>query len=224
MEKLIKWIEENSADGAKLEEAKQLVQELDVTPKSREEAAKLIDSNQHIKSELDSRISKSVDNATEKFKESKLPEILEEEREKIRKELNPEETPEQKEIRELRERLNKQESVVQTEQRKAELRAKAKEIGIDPLRAERYVAYGDDAEKMLTEDAELLQTQINQRIEDEIKKRYGGAPPLKGDEKPANQLEDLKRQYDEAMQSRDAGKAMEIKEQIRKAQKTRTQE
>lgn len=205
---LMEWIEKNAAEGANLEEAKKLVEGANL-PQSKEEAAKLVEDNQYIKSELDSRVSKSVENATERFKENKLPDILKEEREKIRQELNPEETEEQKRIRELQEKVQSFETEKQREQRKAQLREKAKELGYDPLKAERYVAFGDDADKMLEQDAKEFQSTIDTKVNEYIKQKYGGKPPEAPTEKGENamsrsQFEDL-----------GADKKMEFMRQVR---------
>lgn len=185
---LMEWIEKNAAEGADLQEAKKLVEGMPKLPQSKEEAAKVVEDNQYIKSELDSRISKSVDNALKKFEETKLPEREKEIRERVQKELNPEETPEQKRVRELEEKLQNYDKERQTEKRKAELREKAKELGFDPLKAERYAAFGEDAEAELEKDVNELQTQINSKLEEEIKKRYGGKEPEAPPEKNENSI------------------------------------
>lgn len=188
MEKLLEWIKNNVKEDADVGEAEKLVQGLVKLPESREEAAKLLDENKTLKAELDARISKSVDNAIERYEEKKLPEKEKELQEKIRKELNPEETEEQKRIRELQEKLQAMETKEQTEQRKAQLRAKAKELGFDPIKAERYAAFGEDAEKILEEDAEWFKSSINSGIEKTIKERFGGKVPEAPKEKTENTI------------------------------------
>lgn len=184
---LMEWIEKNAAEGANLEEAKKLVEGANL-PQSKEDAAKLVEDNQYLKSELDSRVSKSVENATERFKENKLPDILKEEREKIRQELNPEETEEQKRIRELQEKVQSFETEKQKEQRKAQLREKAKELGYDPLDAENYVAFGDKAEEMLEKHSKKFQSTVDTKVNEYIKQKYGGKPPEAPTEKSENAM------------------------------------
>lgn len=174
---ILEWIEKNAAEGADLQEAKKLVEGLKKMPESREEAAKLVEENQHIKAELDSRISKSVDNSLKKYEESKLPEKEKEIRERVQKELNPEETPEQKELRELKEWKQQQEQREKRLAKENELMEKAKELGFDPLKAKRYAAFGDDADKILEQDVKDFQDQINSKVDEQIKQRYGGKPP-----------------------------------------------
>ncbi len=188
MEQLLEWIKNNAAEGANVEEAEKLVQGLTKLPENREEAAKLLDEDKTLKSELDARISKSVDNAIERYEQNKLPEKEKELRDKVQKELNPEETEEQRKIRELNEKLEAMESKEQTEQRKAQLRTKAKELGFDPIKAERYAAFGEDAEKVLEEDAEWFKSSINNEVEKSIKERYGGKVPEAPKEKTENTM------------------------------------
>ena len=175
MEKLLAWLKENLKDGVNFDEAKTLVDEL--IPQSKEDAEKLIDSNKALKSEIDSRISRSVDNALERYREKKEPELEKTIRERVQKELNPEETPEQKRIRELEEKLNTVERREQLETRRAGLRKKAAEIGYDPLMAEQFAAFGDDAESALIKNHEYIQGFIKTGLETETKKRFGGQPP-----------------------------------------------
>ena len=215
MKELLKWIEKNSKEGVDLKEAQELVSSLQINIDSREKAADFIDQNSHVKAELDSRISKSVDNALERFKENKLPGMIEEEKEKIRKELNPEETPEQKKIRELEERLKLKDEKDMVEQKKAELRQKAKDIDFDPLKAERYHVYGEEAEKMLMEDVEFFNNSIKEKVDSVIKNKYGNRAP-EGDSKPKTQRSEVEQAYQEAMKSGDVQKAFMLKEQLAK--------
>lgn len=216
MEKLIKWIEKNSAEGADIQEAKKLVEDVAVSIQSREDADKFIESNKFVKAELDSKISKSVENAIERFKETKLPSMLESEKEKIRKELNPEETPEQKRIRELEQKIQAQEERENNESRKSYLRNKAKEINFDPIRAERYSVYGDDAEKILLEDVEFFQTHIKTQVETELKNKYGNKPPVVGSQRTMTPRAEVEDNYKKALQTGDGTKAFMLKEQLAK--------
>lgn len=187
MSDILEFIEKN-AEGVDLEEAKKLVSGYIKKPDNKEEAEKMIEEVQQIKSVLDSRISKSVEHATERFKESKLPEILKEEKEKIRAELQPQETEEQKRIRELQEKISSFEKEKQIESKKAELRAKAKELGFDPLKAERYAVYGDEATDILSKDVEDINGLVNSKVEEMIKTKYGGHAPDAPGEKKQNTM------------------------------------
>ena len=207
---ILEWIEKNMAEGANLEEAKKLVEGLPKLPESREEATKLVDENQHIKAELDSRISKSVDNSLKKYEETKLPEKEKEIRDRVQKELNPEETPEKKEIRELTEWKQQQQQREKTLAKENELMEKAKELGFDPLKAKRYAVFGDDAEKILEQDVKDEQTRIDSKVDEQIKKKYGGkapeAPPDKNENAISREELDAKSVKDRMEFIKDGGK------------------
>lgn len=208
---ILEWIEKNMAEGADLEEAKKLVKGTNL-PQSKEDAAKLVESNQFLKSELDSRVSKSVENATERFKENKLPDILKEEREKIRKELNPEETPEQKRIRELEEKLGEKDKIEQLNQKKLELREKAKayaeEKGIqyDVTKAEKFAQFGDDAEQVMQDSIDYIDSYSKGLLDSKLKDTYRGNIPKGNSGEPA----DINEQIAEAKKNGDLQKASSL--------------
>jgi acyl-homoserine lactone acylase PvdQ len=105
-------------------------------------------------------------------------------RDDIMKELNPEETPEQKQIRELMEYKAATEKEKQINERKSALRNVAKEIEFDPIKAERYVAYGDKAEEYMKQDAEWLKSSIAAALDGKVKETYDTKTP-KQDEQPS---------------------------------------
>ena len=96
--------------------------------------------------------------------------------EEIRKEFAPkDETPEQKEIRELREWKIANEKKERDNTKKDALRKKAAELGYDPLKAEKLYQL-ENAEDVLIEfvnDFKSLKTK-NEELENKIK--YGGRP------------------------------------------------
>lgn len=89
------------------------------------------------------------------------------------------ETPDQATIRELMEWKTKAEADKQLTVKQAELRAKAKEIGFDVTKADRYAAYGDDAEIQMIADNEYLKTSINTALEKQIKGSFDTKIPAK---------------------------------------------
>ncbi len=115
------------------------------------------------------------------FKENKLPDILKEEREKLIAELNPKETPKDKELRELKEWRIKQELKEKDNVLKTSLMSLGKEIGYDPIRAADFSIYGDEAEAKLKETATYIKETIQKKIEEEINTRLAGRPPTGGD-------------------------------------------
>lgn len=118
--------------------------------------------------------------ALKNFQEKKLPEILKTERENIRKEFAPkEETPEQKELREMREWKQTVLKDKQTDERKAALRKKAADLKYDPLKAEKLYAL-EDAEVVLA-DLASDRAELLKKIEDlEKQAKYGANPPAGG--------------------------------------------
>jgi len=147
------------------------------------------------------------------YKERDYPKELEAEREKIRLELTKgkEETPEQKELREMREWKAATEKEKADEVRKAEIRQKAKDLGLDPLDYEYLYAIPDydahlkkfsEKEKSFREKIEALET----------KGRYG-APDPKGGSAPGPK--DLQAKYDAAEKAGDADTMLAIKDMMR---------
>lgn len=185
---LKEWLEKNSKEGADISEVLKLAEAQEIKIESREKAAELIEKNKYLTAELDAETTKRVDNALEKFKEGKLPELIKSEREKIQKELNPGETAEQKRIRELSEKLDTMQKKEELENKKTALRLKAKELKYDPLKAERYAGFGDDAEKLLENDAKEYETVINNRVNEIIKQKYGGKPPEAANQDTSKQM------------------------------------
>jgi hypothetical protein len=220
---LIDWIEANAKEGADISEAKGMIKEMDVlsTIVGAEKAVDFIKSNPELRKGLDSEVSRAVKSHDERFMETKLPEILKEERSKINAELNPKETPEQKRIRELEERIKAQDEKEILMQRKAALREKAKELEYDPIRAERFAAYGDEAEKMLEEDAEWIKSTFDSRLSKQLTERVGGNPRGGGDA-PASKRDELIASYNEIEKSSDPNKGAKLialKDQIAKIPK-----
>src|SRR5678809_398886 len=99
-----------------------------------------------LRSAYDAALNTEYNRAVKKYEEEKLPEKEKELRESIRQELNPTETEEQKQIRELREKLEAKEEAEALTERKEALRAKAKDFGVDPDIAADFALYGDDGE------------------------------------------------------------------------------
>ena len=135
-------------------------------------------------------VAKHDDEFVQRFNGEKLPKILEEERGKIRaelqKELNPEETPEQKRIRELEEKLAKGEQEKARAERRAELRRKASELGVDayglsPDDIESLADLGDSAEPVLQTLVDRLGEKFNSQLDARVKERFTKSAPSGGD-------------------------------------------
>lgn len=91
------------------------------------------EANKDVLSDLDSIKDTHHQTALGTFKKKELPKLIDAAKEEVRKELNPDETPEQAKIRELEERLNKeQEKNVRAKVRSELLTlATGEEIGLD---------------------------------------------------------------------------------------------
>lgn len=179
---IIEWVKKNAVlkEGASIDELKKL--EKDLNPleniKDINQATDFMNRSPVFKSALDSVISKAVASHDEKFQKEKLPEILKAEKEKLAKELNPEETPEQKQLREMREKMEALENERKRDQIKAELLLKSKEIGFSG-NVEKYLVYGDKAIEVMENDFKEVQGIIAKK-EEEIRKEYFKGNPPKG--------------------------------------------
>ena len=131
----------------------------------------------NIMSALDSRVSSSVNNGVENFKSKGMQEILKAEKEALRKELNPTETPEQIRIRELEEKLSNSEKQSMLSKLQDELSLKAQELDFNTIKAKDYAIWGDKALEKLEADAEWFKTELNNRLSTEIKNKYNKSSP-----------------------------------------------
>jgi hypothetical protein len=230
MEKLLEWVDGNVKEGVDTAEFKEMLSgsvlpEFDGT----EDALGFIRKHPKFNSALDQAINSAVKTHDEKVNNEKLPKMLDEERKKIReelmKELNPEETPEQKQIRELREQVESMAREKSEVALKDKLRSYAKEIGYpDVTAAEKFSVYGENALDALKQEHEFIQQQIKAGIESEIKNRFGDTPPpSKGaGSAPASKVDELVTQYNEIEASNDPEKGMKLialKDQIAKAKR-----
>jgi len=176
---VMEWIKANAKDGANLAEVEEMLDRSKL-PETKEQAWDFIQKNQVFRSALDAEVSRATAAHDVKFMENKFPDILKAEREKLLKELNPQETPEKKEIREIREELAAAKREKEENARKDILRKKAAEIGFDPLRAEKYSVFGDNAEAQLLEDHQYMTGFVKTELEKETKKRFGNTTPAGG--------------------------------------------
>jgi nucleotide-binding universal stress UspA family protein len=202
---LIDWIKENVKEGANLAEAEELYQKENPLQRIEtvEEALSLIKENKTLLKALDHETSKRVDNALERFQENRLPEILKSKEEEIIKSLNPEETPEQKRIRELEEKVKSAEQKEAMQKRRQELREKAKayaeEKGVkfDPSRAEVFASLGDDAENLVIDTIDYFGSYAKEVTDSALKSAYKGGAPKAGGGEPADfnqRIADLKKE------------------------------
>lgn len=181
MKDLLEWIKSNAKEGANIAEAEELVQKSTFDGiTTKEQALDFIGKNKVFTSALDSMVSKAVESHDERFKTEKLPEIVKLEKERLLKELNPEETAEQKRIRELEEKIAASEMRDKELAIKSDLRTKAQELGYDPIRAERFAAFGDKAIDTLVDESNFLTNLIDSKMKEAVKGTLSGPPPKGG--------------------------------------------
>ena len=180
---ILEWVKENAKEGANIAEVEELIERANPINrvKTQAEAEVFINDTPAFKSFFDAYVSRATENHETKFMELKLPEILKEEREKIRKELNPDETDEQKAIRELKEANQRLESDIKRKELVAELRAKAKDYSLPDNIADGFAVYGDDAIENLSKVGDYFKSAIKTGIEEGIKSKFkGSSPPSSG--------------------------------------------
>lgn len=106
------------------------------------------------------------------LRENEFPKLIEAEREKIRKEYAPkDETPEQKELREMREWKSQMLEKEKSFQRKEDLRSKYKDL--DPEIASELYALDD-------EQVDKIMTSMKRKIEAAKNEKFKSGPPLGG--------------------------------------------
>jgi len=177
---LLDWMRTNAKEGANLAEFEELLSGNTIDGiDSKEKALKLLYEQKLLKAAFDSEISKKIANHDDRFREEKLPSLLDAEREKLRAELNPTETPEQQEMRELRLQMQKITAERDMATLRDKLRVKAKELNYDPDRAAKLAIIGDfdQASQMMTDQAEYLQTTLDAERTKFVNEKLGGDPP-----------------------------------------------
>jgi hypothetical protein len=164
----------------KREEARQALEGLDPFKgiQDAEGAVDFIRSNEKLKRGYDKIAQQAVESHKRKFEEEKLPELRNAWKDEVRRELNPEETPEQKRLRELEEQLRQRDEKERRYQLKDKLRAKAKELGFDEELAEQFVyMQTDDHDAVLSTFAERTRALAEKMADEEINKRWPTKTP-----------------------------------------------
>lgn len=173
-EDALQWVEKNVKEDADLEEFRKMIPD-----------AQTLSKHPEIRPLIDSAISIAVNSHDKKFTEEKLPDIIKAEREKLIVELNPEETIEQKQLRETREKIEALEKRDRDNLRKAEIRKKSNELdiaklGLTPEFFEPYSLFGDDAIPTLEAFVQQATTSFTQALEKELASRLGTTAPKAG--------------------------------------------
>lgn len=182
MSALLDWIKANSRDGANFAEVEELIMQGSIEGIStKERALELLKDQKYLKAAYDSEISKKIENHDNRFREEKLPSLLEAERERLRAELNPQETPEQKQLRAMQEKIDSMTAKENKFELEKRLRSKAKELDYDPERATRFAALGENAETFLSEEAGFYKQALEAQREKLVNGALGGNPPAGGE-------------------------------------------
>lgn len=189
MDELTKWLTENVKPGTDIQAGLKLVPGNPMeSVKTKEEALALIEKHPLFRAGLDYHTTTKIEKHDAKFAEEKLPGLLKAEAERIRKELNPEEDPKDKRIRELEEQNKARDAKEKQNELKAALRAKAGELKFDSALAEDYFLYGDQAAAKLEAAAKKFQAEVDARVDQITKERFGNTPPRSGDRTPAKTM------------------------------------
>lgn len=187
---LVAWAKANAKDGTNVAEFEELVSKA-APPDDSLKAIEYIRAIPSLRSAHDAALNKEYDRAVKKYEDEKLPEKEKAMREAIRKELNPDETPEQKKIRELSEKLEAKDKAEILTTRQNALRAKAKEYGVDPEVAADYARYGDDAEDILKRHAEWHKKELDAVKAETARDAYGNKTPTGGSSLNSKPLADF---------------------------------
>lgn len=212
------WVKANAKDGSNFAEFEELLTAYEI-PTGKDEARAFIYKNRSLLSAFDDEVRIKVEAHDAKFTETKLPEIMKQEKEKLMKELHPEETPLEKRVREQDEWIKASIKKDEDNARKDQLRKKAAEIGYDPIRAERYSAYGEDAETMLLQDHEYMTGFVKTKVEEETARRFSNKGPFGNSSDNKTTLEVLKDKYRQAEEKKDGDAMLVYKDQISAFQK-----
>lgn len=145
-----------------------------------------IKTNPLMLSAFDKEQGKRAKTVEENLMSGKVQELIKAREEEIRKELNPEETPEQKRIRELEDKLSAGEAKELTLALKDALSEKAKELEFDPLKARDYAIYGEKATEKLEADSAWMKAEIKAQVDAQVKEKFSGnRQPKKPNIEPA---------------------------------------
>lgn len=177
---------------------------------SREDAARVLEANQFLKSERDALVSRTTDNYARKFQEERLPDLLKEE---LRK-ANPPKTPEQIENQELRERVKRIERDALLKDRKAMAMQKLTEAGL-PADLADFAIHED--ENIFGSNIERLSGLVAWK-EAELKKVLTGAVGNQSQQRAGESKSNLESQYATAINSGNIALAMALKDKMAQGQ------
>jgi hypothetical protein len=158
----------------------------------------------------------SVETGVENFKNGKMQEEWKAREEKLRQELNPEESEAAKVAREFNEFKANVENEKKLALLKDRLSDKAKELEFpDPMLIRDFAGLGDNAEEVAGKFIELFKTTLNESLSKEIKGKFNKEAPKSSVNTPA----DLDTKIKEARAAGNTDLALKL-QMIKDAQKT----
>lgn len=179
MDKVIGLIEPLVKEGADLTPVKEALGTMDPLAKvtDKDSAWGFIKSNDLLLSVLDQKTTERIKDAKGRWTETDLTEALKAREAEIRAEINPKETPEQKQLRELKAQLDQRDAKEALRALQDSLSEKAKELNFDPMKARDYAVYGESAVEKLTADAEWFNTTVEEKVNALAKEKYSSTVP-----------------------------------------------
>lgn len=157
-------------------------------PRDRAEAAKIFETDDLIKAELDSRVSKAVASHDEKIKRETVPGLVEEELKK----RNPSKSPQEKAIEELNSKLAEMEKAAKLKDQKLRAIAKLQEKGVPNDLVDAFVGLDDsETDEKITTYISTFDKYGASLIEKTKKELIGQGTP--GNGKPASGKPQMKR-------------------------------
>lgn len=175
----------------KKEEVQELLQEINPLSKVQDadSAAELIANHDVLKKGRDKLVTSAIESHKRKFEEEKLPQLRKSVRDEVVKELNPEETPEQKRLRELEQQLQERERRERQYQLKEQLRTKAKELDFDEDLAEQFaLLQAEDPSSELERFANRFREMVQSKAEKEVATRWPDKKPKSSQEVKGGEL------------------------------------
>lgn len=179
---------ENLADDAEVNETIQgidgLVKPFDVANATIDDYKNMLASNNVVKayyqSSFDSAVGSAVTKHDEKFKKEKLPSIIEEE---VKKRTHIDETPEQKQLRELQEQIAK---MTQEKQYNEKLKTNASKLKEKKLSTDLAKYINDD------EDITFFEKLFSSEVQKSVQEKVKNGPVPKDDEKSQGAVDPVK--------------------------------
>jgi len=171
------------AEGIDISEVEKLETELDPLSglSTVDQALDFMGRNDLFNRALKKHETTSIEKHDDKFMKDKYPEMLKSALDEKLKELNPDETPEQKRIRELEDKISAADKRDALNALKIELQSKAKEIGYTG-NIDLFISQGDKAIETMEAYHEANTAWREKEKETMQKEVYKGNPPPKGGE------------------------------------------